>query len=140
MTPKVQRRAQEMLDGGESIRGTAASVGVSDRGLRHAIKRGLLTADRSKSKRPEKAAPDSAEVLAGPRDRAALDQACASGVATKRELDRVLASTGKLVEAEPEFEAAEAVAGAGVLLALVTWTISCARCVSGSWPRGWPTS
>ena len=100
----------------ESIRGTAASVGVSERGLRHAIKRGLLTTARSK--RTENAAPDSAEVLTGPRDRASVDQACKAGVATKRELDRTLACTGKLVEAEPEFEAAEAVAGAGVLLAL----------------------
>ena len=116
LTPKVQRRAQKMLDRGESIRGTAASVGVSERGLRHAIQRGLLTTVRSK--RAEKAAPDSAEVLRGPRDRASVDQACAAGVATKRELDRTLACTGKLVEAEPEFEAAEAVAGAGVLLVL----------------------
>jgi len=118
LTPKVQRRAQKMLDRGESIRGTAASVGVSQSGLRHAIKRGLLTTGRSKSTRTEKVAPDSAEVLTGPRDRAAVDQACASGVATKRELDRRLASVGKLVEAEPEFAAVEAVAGAGVLLAL----------------------
>jgi len=116
LTPKVQRRAQKMLDRGESIRGTAASVGVSERGLRHAIQRGLLTTVRSK--RAEKATPDSAEVLRGPRDRASVDQACAVGVATKRELDRTLACTGKLVEAEPEFEAAEAVAGAGVLLVL----------------------
>jgi len=106
LTPKVQRRAQKMLDRGESIRGTAASVGVSERGLRHAIQRGLLTTVRSK--RAEKATPDSAEVLRGPRDRASVDQACAVGVAC----------TGKLVEAEPEFEAAEAVAGAGVLLVL----------------------
>jgi hypothetical protein len=116
LTPEVQRRAQKMFDRGESIRGTAASVGVSERGLRHAIKRGLLTTARSK--RTENAAPDSAEVRTGPRERASVDQACKAGVATKRELDRTLACTGKLVEAEPEFEAAEAVAGAGVLLAL----------------------
>jgi len=116
LTPEVQRRAQKMLNRGESIRGTAASVGLSERGLRHAIKRGLLTTARSK--RTESAAPDSSEVLTGPRDRAAVDQDCKAGVATKRELDRTLACTGKLVEAEPEFEAVEAVAGAGVLLAL----------------------
>ena len=116
LTPEVQRRAQKMLNRGESIRGTAASVGLSERGLRHAIKRGLLATARSK--RTENAASDSAEVLTGPRDRASVDQACKAGVATKRELDRGLACTGKLVEAEPEFEAAEAVVGAGVLLAL----------------------
>jgi len=118
LTPQVQRRAQQMLDRGESIRGTAASVGVSNRGLRHAIKRGLLTSDRSKSQRAEAVPVDSGEVLTGPRDRAVEDQACALGVATKRETDRVLAAVGKLEEAEPEFEAVEGVAGAGVLLAL----------------------
>ena len=116
LTPEVQRRAQKMLDQGESIRGTATSVGVSERGLRHAIKRGLLVG--RPSKRAERTATDSAEALSGPRDRASVDQACKAGVATKRELDRTLACVGKLVEAEPEFEAAEAVAGAGVLLAL----------------------
>jgi Transposase protein len=116
LTPEVQRRVQKMLDRGESIRGTAASVGLSERGLRHAIKRGLL---RARTSTPaESAAPDSAEVLTSPQDRAAADQACAAGVATKRKTDRVLARTGTLVEAEPEFEAMEAVAGAGVLLAL----------------------
>jgi len=116
LTPEVQRRAQKMLSRGESIRGTAASVGLSERGLRHAIKRGLLATARSR--RTENAAPDSAEVLTGPRDRASVDRACKAGVATKRGLDRTLACTGNLVEAEPEFEAAEGVAGAGVLLAL----------------------
>jgi len=116
LTPEVQRRAQKMLDQGESIRGTASSVGVSERGLRHAIKRGLLMG--RPSRRAERTATDSSEVLTSPRDRASVDQACRAGVATKRELDRTLACVGKLIEAEPEFEAAEAVAGAGVLLAL----------------------
>ena len=116
LTPAVQRRAQKMLDRGESIRGTAGTVGMSESGLRHAIARGLLTAGRSK--RVEKAKANSAQTLTGPRDRASVDQACTMGVATKRESDRVLAATGKLVEAEPEFKAVEAVAGAGVLLAL----------------------
>ncbi len=116
LTPEVQRRAQRMLNRGESIRGVAARIGLSERGVRHAIKRGLLTAARSKQ--TENVAQDSVEVLTGPRDRASVDQACTAGVATKREADRVLATTGKLVEAEPEFDAAEAVAGAGVLLAL----------------------
>ena len=116
LTPAVQRRAQKMLDRGESIRGTAGTVGMSESGLRHAIARGLLTAGRSK--RVEKAKAKSAQTLTGPRDRASTDQACKAGVATKRELDRTLASMGKLVEAEPEFEPVEGVAGAGVLLAL----------------------
>ena len=48
LTPSVVKRAQEMLDRGESIRSTAAGVGVSSTGLRHAIGRGLLTARSSK--------------------------------------------------------------------------------------------
>ena len=46
------------------------------------------------------------------------DAACAGGVATKRELERVLAPTGQLPEALPEFESAQSVAKAGVLVAL----------------------
>jgi hypothetical protein len=116
LTPAALGRAQRVLDSGRSRRAAAERVGVSEFAIRHAIKRGLLTP--GKSKRAEKAAADSAAVLTGPRDRASVDQACAVGVATKRELDRTLACTGKLVEAEPEFEAVEGVAGAGVLLAL----------------------
>jgi len=116
LTLKVQRRVQKMLDRGESIRAAASSVGLSERGLRHAIKRGLLhfrTGARS-----ERVMLGSVETLTGPRDRATADQACTAGVATKRKVERVLAYRGKLVEAEPEFEAVEAVGGAGVLLAL----------------------
>jgi len=116
LTSAALGRAQGVLDSGGSQRSAAERVGVSEFAIRHAIKRGLLTV--AKSKRAEKAAPDSTELLTGPRDRASVDQTCALGVATKRETDRVLAATGKLVEAEPEFEAVESVTGAGVLLAL----------------------
>ncbi len=118
LTPDVLKRAQGLLAQGQSIRRTADDIGMSDRGLRHAIKRGLLTvrpSKRASSKPPEVA---SSTVLTGPGRRAAEDQACPLGVATTRETERVLAAMGKLVEAAPEFEAVEAVAGAGVLLAL----------------------
>jgi len=116
LTPATLGRAQRVLDRGGSQRAVAERVGVSEFAIRHAIKRGLLLRTSAGGSRRERHVGD--EVLAGPRDRASVDQACAAGVATKRELDRTLACTGKLVEAEPEFEAAEAVAGAGVLLAL----------------------
>ncbi len=116
LTPATLSRAQRVLDRGGSQRAAAERVGVSEFAIRHAVKRGsLLRASAGESRRERYVA---GEVIAGPRDRAAVDQACTAGVATKRELDRTLACTGKLVEAEPEFEAAEAVAGAGVLLAL----------------------
>jgi hypothetical protein len=116
LTPATLGRAQRVLDRGGSQRAAAERVGVSEFAIRHAIRRGLLQRASAGESRRERHVAD--EVLAGPRDRAAVDQACTAGVATKRELDRTLACTGKLVEAEPEFEAAEAVAGAGVLLTL----------------------
>jgi len=116
LTPKVQRRVQRRLDRGDSIRSTATSVGVSERGLRHAIKRGLLAVP---SKKPATApSADSADTATGPRVRAAEDQRCEPGVAVKRTADRGLASVGKLLEAAPEFKPVESVPGAGVLLAL----------------------
>ena len=116
LTPDVQRRAQQLLDRGEPIRAAAARVGLSDRGLRHAITRGLLTWP---ARRPPAAAPmGTPAMLAGPRTRADEDQACEAGVAVKRTDERALARVGLLEEATPSFAAAEAVPGAGVLLAL----------------------
>jgi acetolactate synthase small subunit len=116
LTPDVQRRAQKRLDRGDSIRSTAASVGVSERGLRHAIKRGLLTVHANEP--ATAAALDAPATVTGPRARAVEDQSCEAGVAVKRTGDRALACVGKLVEATPEFTPVEAVPGAGVLLAL----------------------
>lgn len=116
LTPEVRQRAQKLLDGGDSIRATARTVGVSERGLRHAIGRGLLTAG---SRKPSSATPtDAGAVLCGPQARALEDQWCEAGVAVKRTEDRALARAGQLAEAEPVFETAAAVPAAGVLLAL----------------------
>jgi hypothetical protein len=119
LTAALQRQAQKLLDKGESIRGTAAIIGMSERGLRHAINRGLLTTDASEQRQAENAESVSTVTpLTGPRDRASVDQSCNMGVATKREVDRTMACVGLLDEAKPEFEAVEAVPGAGALLAL----------------------
>ncbi|MGH8567234.1 MAG: putative transposase [Gammaproteobacteria bacterium] len=119
LTPELIQDAQRLLDRGESIRKTAAAIGMSNRGLQHGIARGLVSNPSSEKKETATAVEDcSAESLTGPRDRAEADQSCSLGVATKRGIDRVLASVGKLVEAKPEFEAMEAVPGAGALLAL----------------------
>ena len=116
LTPDVQRRAQRQLDRGDSIRATAARVGVSERGMRHAIRRGLLTV---RANEPAAAtAIDAPAAMVGPHARAVEDQSCEVGVAVKRTGDRVLARFGKLLEATPEFKPVEAVPGAGVLLAL----------------------
>jgi len=116
LTPEVRRQAQKLLDRGDSIRATARTVGVSERGLRHAIRRGLLTA--ASPKPSTGTAIDVGAVLSGPQARAAEDQSCEAGVAVKRTEERALARAGQLAEAEPVFETAEAVPGAGVLLAL----------------------
>jgi len=115
LTPQVQREAQKLLDRGESIRSTATAVGMSERGLRHAIGRGLLAvpAAGGTEKRPERS-----EDLVRPSVRAEQDRSSEAGVAVKRTLERALACVGKLPEAPPSFEPAEAVAGGGVLLAL----------------------
>jgi len=118
LTPEVQSRAQGMLDRGASIRATASSVGVSERGLRHAIQRGLLRRLAARGRPPGVSGSALATTGVGPRERAVQDQSCEAGVGVKRMLDRALASVGRLAEAAPSFVASEAVSGAGVLLAL----------------------
>lgn len=128
-TPDVVERAQRLLDSGESIRSTAKSVGVSNTGLQHAIARGLLVnrAAAASVAEPQVAIAepemetridDADGAMIGPRARAHVDQSCEAGVAVKRTAERGLACVGELVEAAPEFTPAEAVPGAGVLLAL----------------------
>ena len=109
-------RAQQRLDEGQSNRKVAQLVGVSEGTIRKAIKEGRL----SRVKRiAELSAPASPEPTPStPRERSDEDACCAGGVATKREEERALAPTGLLLEAPPQFEAAQSVAKAGVLVAL----------------------
>jgi transposase/uncharacterized small protein (DUF1192 family) len=109
-------RAQQRLDEGQSNRKVAQSVGVSEGTIRKAIKEGRL----SRAKRIEEgsARPLPERTPSTPRERSDADASCAGGVATKREEERALAPTGLLLEAPPQFEAAQSVAKAGVLLAL----------------------
>ena len=116
LPPAVLRDAQDLLDRGASMRATAAEVGVSEGTIRNAVKQGRLTRE-STVPRPAPA-PEPELDLRSPGARAAEDQACEPGVAVKRNLDRALARMGMLPEAPPEFQAVEAVPGAGVLLAL----------------------
>ena len=119
-TAALRRQVQGLLDEGCSVAEAAEQVGVSVRGIRRAMAKGLITvAKRAASPVSAPAAQaEAAALLPGPSVRASADQSCEPGVAVKRTGDRVLAATGKLVEAAPEFEAADGVAGAGVLLAL----------------------
>ena len=117
LTPQLLRNAQDMLTRGASMRATAAEVGVSEGTIRNAVQQGRLSrgarvgpSPMTSEERPSRATSPSA--------RATEDQSCEGGVAVKRTVDRVLASTGKLAEAQAEFEFAESVPNAGVLLAL----------------------
>ena len=136
----VRIRAQQCLDQGRSLRHTAQQVGLTEGALRYQIRQGRLslspnarrrrpsssdrpaaaeTAPAAETERPlTPETPPAPGTAASPSQRAQADQACEQGVAVKRTLERALAANGKLVEAAPEFQPTEAVAGAGVLLAL----------------------
>lgn len=115
----VAARAQRCLDDGWSINRTATHVDLTEGTLRASIRRGQLQAPPKVSLAEADSQPrPRQEDTSRPSERAAEDQACELGVATKRVTERVLAGFGKLPEALPKFEAAEAVQGAGVLLAL----------------------
>ena len=109
-------RAQELLNEGQSNRKVADAVGVSEQTIRKGLKDGrLVLPEGAKAKRPMvKRAPKTST----PRERSDEDATCPGGVAVKREEERALAPTGLLVEAVPQFERAQSVAKAGVLLAL----------------------
>jgi len=119
-TGPLRTRAQRCLDQGGTIRGAAKEVGLSEGTLRHAIRAGRLRRPATPAKDAAAPAkqPSRPEPASSPSERAREDQACERGVGTKRTIDRLLACTGKLPEALPEFQAAEAVPGAGVLMAL----------------------
>lgn len=110
-------RAQKRLDEGQSNRQVAESVGVSEGTVRKAIKEGRLVRPERRRAVPASASPER-RPASTPRQRSDEDASCAGGVATKREAERVLAATGLLLEAPPQFQAAESVAKAGVLVAL----------------------
>lgn len=106
-------RAQKFLNDGKAQSRVAELVGVSEGTIRSAIKSGrLVKPQRTPGRESIEDTPST------PSERSAEDASCPGGVATKREEERALAPTGLLVEAKPQFEAAESVAKAGVLVAL----------------------
>lgn len=111
LTDDVLPIAQACLDQGGSQSAAARAVDVSETAIRHAIKIGRLR--RGAQPRQRRAA-------FSPGERAERDaaQARGAGTAVKRLDERLLACQGELTEAAPHFEPMEAVANAGVLLAL----------------------
>ena len=116
---EVRVRAQGCLDQGWSVNRTAKEVGLTEGALRYQIRQGRLRrrVKPSAPEAPQRPSPDP-ETISSPSARAQADQACEQGVAVKRTVERALAGAGALSEAAPTFEAAAAVPGAGVLLAL----------------------
>ena len=118
LTPDVLRDAQRALDEGASLRSVGDRVNVSEFAIRHAIKNGLLHRGDGAEPARGRSGTGTSEHLSHPASRAREDQASDHGVAVKRVEERALARVGRLTEATPQFHAAEAVPGAGVLLAL----------------------
>jgi len=120
-TPDVLERAQSLLEEGLTTKDAAAELGVSERGLRSAISRGLVTRPVESGGAviaPEIGTEEATVDATGPRDRSDVDQSCLGGIGVKRTTERALAACGKLTEAVPKFQATESVQGAGVLLAI----------------------
>ena len=111
----VLTRAQTCLNVGTSYRKVAKLVGVNEKTIRNAVTEGRLLRTKQAADDPHRV---SGEAPSTPRERSDEDALCAGGVATTREAERALAPTGLLVEATPQFEPAESVAKAGVLVAL----------------------
>lgn len=108
-----QLTVKQLLDKGTTINAAAQKVGVTEGCIRAAIKKGLI----ERRIAPVEAPAESID-LKGPSARSQEDAGSKSGVAVKREMDRVMASKGLIKEAAPEFAANESVKYAGILLAL----------------------
>ena len=105
------QKAQSLLDKGINQNKIAAQVGVSEGCIRYALRKGALV---KKNKTKERVKAD----LKTPCQRSIEDCRSQVGIGVKREVERTLASAGKLHEAMPNFGANESVRYAGVLLTL----------------------
>ena len=114
LTRSKQLTVKRLLAKGETITGAAQKMDVTEGCIRAAIKKGLI----EKNSKPAKEPPFEQGDLKGPSERSQEDAECKSGVAVKRNIDRVMASKGAMAEAAPEFGANESVKYAGILIAL----------------------
>ena len=109
---KVKHQIQTLLNKGYSLKATAKQAGITEGCIRYAIKKGTIV------RKPQHEKPATHQKLKSVSERSTEDKHCAIGIGAKREAERVLASTGKIIEATPHFKASEGVHHAGVLLAL----------------------
>jgi len=110
---KVKHQIQTLLNKGYSLKATAKQAGITEGCIRYAIKKGTIVRKKLQHEKPE-----THQKLKSTSERSTEDNRCAIGIGAKREAERVLASTGKIIEATPHFKASEGVHHAGVLLAL----------------------
>jgi hypothetical protein len=105
------RKAQKLLDQTVSLCRIGESLGVTEGCIRYAVRKGMLVRKgviKNEGSIKHKTA----------SQRSLEDCQSQAGIAVKREAERVMASLGKLDEADPVFTANESVRYAGVLLAL----------------------
>lgn len=110
---KTKRQVQILLNEGYSLKAAAKQSGITEGCIRYAIKKGRIVGKRQED---EKSGPEPR--LKSASERSTEDNGCAIGIGAKREVERVLASIGNLIEAAPGFIASEGVRHGGVLLAL----------------------
>jgi transposase len=110
---KAKGQVQKLLNKGYSLKAAAKQIGITEGSIRYAIKKGTIVRKEQQDEKPE-----TDQKLKSTSQRSTEDSNCGIGIGAKREAERVLASTGKLVEATPHFSANEGVGHAGVLLAL----------------------
>lgn len=113
LTEELLSKAQRLLDEGKSNYEVARLIGVSEGAIRHAKRKGMVREGAARGRREEAQAE-----ATQPQQRTATDASAPLGVGTTRVGERVLAASGKLVQAEPRFEAASAVSHAGALVAV----------------------
>jgi len=110
---KTKERVQRLLNRGYSLKAAAKEAGITEGCIRYAIGQGTILGKKQQDARPQPQ-----QALRSASDRSTEDSDCAIGIGAKRAIERLAASTGKLIEATPGFAASEAVQHAGVLLAL----------------------
>ena len=110
---KAKGQVQTLLNKGYSLKAAAKQAGITEGTIRYAIKKGTLVRKAQPDEKPQ-----THQKLKTASERSTEDSNCDIGIGAKREAERILASTGKLVEASPDFSASEGVGHAGVLLAL----------------------
>ena len=110
---KTKGQVQTLLNKGYSLKAAAKQVGITEGAIRYAIKKGTIVRKEQPDEKQQ-----THQKLKTASERSTEDSNCGIGIGAKREAERVLASTGKLVEATPDFSASEGVGHAGVLLAL----------------------